>query len=73
MIIEREDQVTEAVLNETSRIEDPRLKQIVQSLIRHLHGICPGGASHRTGVQFGDQPGVGAGTAHHRQSTMRRA
>jgi protocatechuate 3,4-dioxygenase beta subunit len=40
MIIEREDQVTEAVLSETQRIEDPRLKQIIQSLITHLHGFA---------------------------------
>lgn len=40
MIIEREEQVTEAVLAETERIEDPRLKRIVQSLIRHLHGFA---------------------------------
>ena len=40
MIIEREDQVTEAVLSETQRIEDPRLKQIIQSLVKHLHGFA---------------------------------
>jgi protocatechuate 3,4-dioxygenase beta subunit len=40
MIIEREDQVTEAVLSETQRIEDQRLKQIIQSLIKHLHGFA---------------------------------
>jgi len=40
MIIEREDQVTEAVLSETRRIVDPRLRQIIQSLIRHLHGFA---------------------------------
>jgi hypothetical protein len=33
MIIEREEQVTETVLRETERIEDPRVKQIIQSLI----------------------------------------
>jgi len=40
MIIEREDQVTEAVLNETERIGDARLKEIIQALIRHLHGFA---------------------------------
>src|ERR1044072_1003316 len=40
MIIDREDQVTEAVLNETQRIADPRLKEIIQALIRHLHGFA---------------------------------
>jgi catechol 1,2-dioxygenase len=37
MIIEREDQVTAAVLSETERIESPRQKTIIQALIRHLH------------------------------------
>jgi protocatechuate 3,4-dioxygenase beta subunit len=40
MIIEREDQVTDAVLSESQRIEDPRIKQIIQSLIKHLHGFA---------------------------------
>jgi catechol 1,2-dioxygenase len=40
MIIDREEQVTEAVLRETERIDDPRQKQIIQSLIRHLHGFA---------------------------------
>lgn len=40
MIIENEVQLTEAVLDETHRTADPRLKQILQSLIRHLHGFA---------------------------------
>ena len=40
MIIEREEQVTEAVLAETKGIGDPRLRQIVQSLVKHLHGFA---------------------------------
>jgi protocatechuate 3,4-dioxygenase beta subunit len=40
MIIDREDQVTAAVLSETGRIEDPRLKFLIQSLIRHVHGFA---------------------------------
>jgi catechol 1,2-dioxygenase len=40
MIIRDELQLTEAVLAETERTEDPRLKQILQSLIRHLHGFA---------------------------------
>ena len=40
MIIENEEQVSEAVLAETERIEDPRLKRIIQSLIRHLHSFA---------------------------------
>jgi len=40
MIIEREEQVTEAVLSETQRIEDARLKEIIQAMIRHLHAFA---------------------------------
>jgi len=40
MIIDREEQVTDAVLAESERIEDPRLKLIIQSMIRHLHGFA---------------------------------
>ncbi len=40
MIIEDEFQLTEAVLAETQRTENPRLKQILQALIRHLHGFA---------------------------------
>ena len=40
MIIENEDQLTQAVLDETRRTEDPRLKEILQSLIKHLHGFA---------------------------------
>lgn len=40
MIIDRESQVTEAVLRETGRVDDPRTKEILQALIRHLHGFA---------------------------------
>ena len=40
MIIENEAQLTQAVLDETRRTADPRLKEILQSLIRHLHGFA---------------------------------
>ena len=40
MIIENEAQLTQAVLDETARTQDPRLKEILQSLIRHLHGFA---------------------------------
>jgi protocatechuate 3,4-dioxygenase beta subunit len=40
MIIEREHQVTDAVLSETERIENPRLKILIQALIRHLHAFA---------------------------------
>ena len=40
MIIENEEQLTQAVLEETRRTEDPRLKEILQALIRHLHAFA---------------------------------
>jgi protocatechuate 3,4-dioxygenase beta subunit len=40
MIIQDEFQLTEAVLAETERTPDPRLRQILQCLIRHLHGFA---------------------------------
>ena len=39
MIIENIDQVTQAVLDETRRTPDPRAKEIIQSLVRHLHAF----------------------------------
>ena len=40
MIIEHESQLTQAVLDETQRTADPRLKQILQALVQHLHGFA---------------------------------
>lgn len=40
MIIDREEQVTDAVLAETEKIDDPRLRLIIQSMIRHFHGFA---------------------------------
>ena len=37
MIVKNELQLTEVVLAETERADDPRFKEIVQALIRHLH------------------------------------
>lgn len=39
MIIENLQQVTQAVLDETNRTPDPRTREILQSLVRHLHGF----------------------------------
>ena len=39
MIIENEASVTEAVMEALSRTEDPRLKEILLVLVRHLHGF----------------------------------
>ena len=37
MIIENQEQVTEAVLSELQRIKDPRLREVLSAAIRHLH------------------------------------
>jgi protocatechuate 3,4-dioxygenase beta subunit len=39
MIIENQTQVTDAVLEAFSRTEDPRLREILLALVRHLHGF----------------------------------
>ena len=31
--------VTEAVIEAVSRVEDPRLREILLALVRHLHGF----------------------------------
>ena len=40
MIIKNESQLTEAVLAETERADDPRVKEVLQALIRHLHDFA---------------------------------
>ena len=39
MIIENQAMVTDAVIEAVSRTEDPRLREILQALVRHLHGF----------------------------------
>jgi protocatechuate 3,4-dioxygenase beta subunit len=39
MIIENQAMVTDAVIEATSRVEDARLREILQALVRHLHGF----------------------------------
>jgi len=40
MIIENQQQVTAAVLNELQRTSDPRIKEIVSAAVRHLHDFA---------------------------------
>src|SRR5579863_7916186 len=40
MIIKDEMQLTEAVLAETGRADDPRFREVLQALIRHLHDFA---------------------------------
>jgi len=39
MIIENQADVTEAVVEAFSRVDDPRLREILLALVRHLHGF----------------------------------
>ncbi len=39
MIVSNQEQVTDAVLTVMSRTEDPRMREIMLSLIKHLHGF----------------------------------
>jgi catechol 1,2-dioxygenase len=39
MIIENQASVTDAVLEAFSRTADPRLREILAALVRHLHGF----------------------------------
>ena len=40
MIIENQNQVTEAVLAEIERIENPRMREIAAAAVRHLHAFA---------------------------------
>src|SRR3954470_6924533 len=40
MIIENQQQITEAVLSEIQRIADPRLREIISAAVRHLHAFA---------------------------------
>ena len=40
MIIENQEQVTEAVLSELQRAKDPRFREIVSAAVRHLHDFA---------------------------------
>jgi hydroxyquinol 1,2-dioxygenase len=40
MIIENQEQVTEAVLSELQRAEDPRFREVLSAAVRHLHDFA---------------------------------
>jgi len=40
MIIENQEQVTEAVLSELQRAKDPRFREVVSAAVRHLHDFA---------------------------------
>ena len=56
MIIENVDQITEAVLDETRETADPRLKEILQALVRHLHAFTR--EVHLTEKEFDQAIGI---------------
>jgi hydroxyquinol 1,2-dioxygenase len=40
MIVENQNQITDAVLGEVQRIADPRMREIVTAAVRHLHAFA---------------------------------
>jgi len=40
MIVENQQQVTEAVLSELQRIQDPRTREVISAAVRHLHDFA---------------------------------
>src|SRR5579864_662091 len=52
MIIENQTMVTDAVVEAVSRVENPRLRDILLALVRHLHGFVR--EVHLTEREFGE-------------------
>ena len=52
MIIERQEDVTPAVLDRLSECKDPRFKQVMTSLITHLHAFVRGALSVKIAQAF---------------------
>jgi catechol 1,2-dioxygenase len=40
MIVENQQQITEAVLSELTRIQDPRTREVISAAVRHLHDFA---------------------------------
>jgi catechol 1,2-dioxygenase len=73
MIIENQAMVTEAVTQAFSRVEDPRLREILLALVRHLHGFVR--EVHLTEREFGEAVRIIAGlgqktTASHNEVVL---
>lgn len=62
MIIENQADVTQAVEEAFSRVEDPRLREILLALVRHLHGFVR--EVRLTEREFGDAVRVIAALGH---------
>jgi hydroxyquinol 1,2-dioxygenase len=63
MIIEKHEDVTEAVLREMQRTPDPRTKEILASLVRHLHTFVR--ETKLTEREFQDAVGIVAALGQH--------
>ena len=66
MIIRTQEDVTPAVLSEIARAPDPRLREIMSALVRHLHAFCRAEVKLTEGVRIpvggelrgGDRPEI---------------
>ena len=54
MIIENLEQVTQAVLDEMKRTPDARTKEILESMVRHLHAFVREVESNRKRIRQGN-------------------
>jgi catechol 1,2-dioxygenase len=67
-VIEREEDVTDSVVAEMSRTADPRTRQILESLVRHLHGFVRDveltEAEYRAGLELLNRVGQATNDAH---------
>lgn len=67
-MIERQEDVTAAVIDEMHRTVDPRTRQILESLVRHLHAFVRDveltGAEYRAGLELVNEIGRATTDAH---------
>lgn len=68
MIIERQEDVTEAVVSAMAQATDPRLRQIMEALVRHAHAFARevrlSEAEWETGVEFLNRIGQATNDRH---------
>ena len=66
MIIENEKDVTKAVLSEIARSKNPRLREILSALVRHLHDFAREVKLTEAGISGGDRLHRRVGQAYQR-------
>jgi hypothetical protein len=71
MIIEKQEDVTEAVLREMQRTPDSRTKEILASLVRHLHAFVR--ETKLTEREFQDAVGIVAALGQHTTASHNEA